>query len=217
MKLEPQLLAVTENFKGQIPAEVFNTMVAATEALMRSDTFKGALKPGDRLPSFVLPDANGQVVSSRELLARGRLLLTFYRGDWCPYCNLALKGLHDQLPAITAAGASLVAVSPQTPDHSLTTRERLALDYPVLSDLGNVLARQLGIVFTLANELRPLYSNFGIDLTSYNGDGSFELPLPATFLIGSDGTILERFLEIDYRKRIEPETAVSWVRSHAAR
>jgi alkyl hydroperoxide reductase subunit AhpC len=216
MKLEPQLLAVTENFKTQIPAEVFDTLVAATEALMRSDTFKAALKPGDMLPSFALPDANGQTVSSRELLARGQLLLTFYRGDWCPYCNLALKALHDQLPVFRAADTGLVAVSPQTPDHSITTRERLELDYPVLSDVGNVLARQLGIVFSLSNELRPLYTKFGIDLNSYNGDDSFELPLPATFLIGSDGMILERFLEIDYRKRIEPETAVSWVRTHAA-
>ena len=215
MKLATQLQEVTANFKQQVPAEVFNTIVSAAEALTRSHAFDAALKVGDRMPSFDLPDATGKRVRSGDLLLRGPLLLTFYRGEWCPYCNLALKALQDELPKITASGATLVAISPQTPDHSLSTSEKFALAYPVLSDAGNALAKQLGIVFTLNDELRPLYAGFGIDIPGYNADGSFELPVPATYLIGSNGVILERYLEIDFRQRIEPQTVLDWLGLHS--
>jgi peroxiredoxin len=215
VKLEAQLQSVTEEFKRQVPSEVFDTMVAAIDALAGSGAFEDALKPGDRMPGFELPDSIGHPVRSQDLLARGPLLLTFYRGDWCPYCNLALRALHDELPAIAASGTTLVAVSPQTPDFSLTTRQKLMLDFPVLSDARNLLARQFGIVFTLAEQLRPLYAGFGIDITRYNGDGSFELPVPATYLVGTNGIISQRYLDIDFRRRVEPEIVLGWLDNHA--
>jgi peroxiredoxin len=185
--------------------------------LVYSDQFKAALKPGDKFPVFELPDATGALVQSAALLATGPLLLIFYRGEWCPYCNLALKALQDQLPAINAAGVTLVAVSPQLPDYSLSTQQKQGLAYPVLSDTRNILARQLGIIFTLNAEMKVMYEGFGIDLLACNGESSFELPVPGAYLIDQDGIILERYLDPDYRNRLEPETAVAWARKQKSR
>ncbi len=213
---DTQLNMLTEGFRRQAPSDFakFETFISQ---LANSDQFKAALKPGDSFPSFDLPDANGALVSSSGLLARGPLLMTFYRGEWCPYCNIALKALQDKLPAISAAGVTLVAVSPQLPDHSLTTRQKQGLAYPVLSDTGNILARQLGIVFALSEEIKPLYKAFHIDLLARNGEATFELPVPASYLVGQDGVILERYLDPDYRRRLDPATALDWIRIHGAR
>jgi peroxiredoxin len=208
--------AVTTGLAQKMPAE-FEKGEAFIAGLVNSDQFKAALKPGDKFPVFELPDATGALVQSAALLATGPLLLIFYRGEWCPYCNLALKALQDQLPAINAAGVTLVAVSPQLPDYSLSTQQKQGLAYPVLSDTGNILARQLGIIFTLNAEMKVMYDGFGIDLLACNGDASFELPVPGAYLIDQDGIILERYLDPDYRNRLEPETAVAWARKQKSR
>jgi peroxiredoxin len=208
--------AVTTGLAQKMPAE-FEKGEAFIAGLVNSDQFKAALKPGDKFPVFELPDATGALVQSAALLATGPLLLIFYRGEWCPYCNLALKALQDQLPAINAAGVTLVAVSPQLPDYSLSTQQKQGLAFPVLSDTGNGLARELGIIFTLNAEMKVMYEGFGIDLLACNGEASFELPVPGAYLIGQDGIILERYLDPDYRNRLEPETAVAWARKHKSR
>lgn len=211
MNLAIELKAVTEAVRKQAPKEVFSAMETATAKLAASGLTAKALQPGMRMPDFELPDATGKLVRSSSLRAQGALLISFYRGHWCPYCNLALKALQERVSDIHALGAQLVAISPQTPDHSLTTQQKHELKFPVLSDLGNNVAKQFGLVFTLDASLKPIYEAFGIDLVAHNGNSSFELPIPATYLVAEDGKIVESFLEVDYRKRLAPETALAWL------
>lgn len=125
---------------------------------------------------------------------------------------MGLKALQDQLPEITAAGATLVAISPQTPDQSLTTVEKNALAFPVLSDAGNKVARSFGLAFTLDASLQPVYDGFGIDLLAHNGDKSYGLPVPATYLVGADGIVRQAFVDVDYRNRLDPDEALRWLK-----
>lgn len=211
MNLEVELKAVTESVRQQAPAEVFSVMEKAKTKLAASTLVKQALKRGDRMPDFELPDATGMTVKSSDLRKKGLLLVSFYRGEWCPYCNLELKALQERHAEIVAAGATLVAISPQTPDFSLTTRQKHDLKFSVLSDRENKVARRFGLVFTVDESLRPIYQAFGIDLKEHNGDESFELPVPATYLVANDGGILEAFINSDYRGRLEPQTALAWI------
>ncbi|MGR3277931.1 peroxiredoxin-like family protein [Acaryochloris marina NIES-2412] len=214
MSLATELQAVTENVRQKAPENVFSTMEAATAKLAATGITDQALQPGQTMPDFELPDATGKLVSSSEFRTQGLLLISFYRGNWCPYCNLELQALQAHLDKITAQGATLVAISPEAPDQSLTTQEKFDLKFPVLTDIGNKVARQFGLVFTLDESLRPIYESFGIDVPTHNGDQSFELPIPATYLIAADGTVLNRFIDVDYRERLAPETALTWL--HAA-
>ncbi len=211
MNLTAELKAMTEGVRQQVPAKVFATMEAATAKLATTNLEAQALQVGQTLPDFELPDATGTLVRSADFRAQGLLLISFYRGHWCPYCNLELQALQAHLDDINALGATLVAISPQTPDQSLTTQEKHDLAFPVLSDAGNSVARQFGLVFTLDDSLRPIYEAFGVDLELHNGDRSFELPVPATYLVAQDGTILNTFVTLDYRDRLAPETAVIWL------
>ena len=216
MNLAQELKAVTENVRQQIPAEVFAAMEAATGKLAASDVTALSLKPGSRMPDFQLPDASGQIVSSIDLRAKGALLISFYRGHWCPYCNLELQALQARFTDIAAKGVSLVAISPETPVQSLTVQQKHELNFPVLSDRGNRIAKQFGLVFALDETLKPIYQTFGIDLKAYNGDTSYELPIPATYLVDKNGTVLESFLDVDYRKRLAPESVLRWLDRLAA-
>jgi len=209
--LDSQLRAVTENVRQQAPAEVFSTLEATTAQLQASGLAERALRVGDTMPEFALPDPTGKIVSSRELLKQGPLLVTFYRGNWCPYCNLALQALQDHLAEIKAHGANLVAISPQTPDNSLSMQEKHALAFPVLSDAGLGATRRFGLVFTLPESLRPIYQSFGIDLVKQNGTDTYELPVPATYLVDRNGKVREAFVQVDYRRRLEPATAIKWL------
>jgi peroxiredoxin len=167
-----------------------------------------ALKKGQNMPQFELPDATGKLVRSRDLLAKGPLLICFYRGEWCPYCNLELKALQNRLDDITAKGATLVGISPQTPDHSLSTQQKNALKFPVLSDANCGLARKFGLVFAL---LHAIYTAFGINLKASNGVDTWELPIPATYVVAKSGKIVEAFVDTDYRNRLEPDSVIEWL------
>jgi len=214
--LASQLQAVTESVKQQAPADILSTMEAATAQLQNSGLAQRALHVGDAMPEFSLPDPTGKLISSRELLSHGPLLVTFYRGNWCPNCNLALHALQDRLSEIKALGANLVAISPQTPDNSLTMQEKHALAFPVLSDAGLKTSRQFGLVYVLPESLRPIYHSFGIDLVKQNGTDTYELPVPATYLVDRQGRIREAFVQVDYRQRLEPATAIEWLKKLAA-
>src|SRR5262249_51865316 len=154
------------------PAQAVDAIDAANRRLVESGLAERALPVGAHAPDFVLPDATGRSVESRRLLADGPLVIKFYRGAWCPYCNLGLRACQRHLPELRALGAALVAISPQTPDASLTLAEKHALGFSVLSDLGNRVARQFGIVFTLDNSMRAVLEGFGVRLPEYNGDSS---------------------------------------------
>lgn len=171
---------------------------------------------GAQAPAFSLPDTLGRTVALTDLYARGPVIVTFYRGEWCPYCNLQLRAYQQALPEITAAGAALVAISPQTPDHSLSMQEKNDLAFTVLSDIGNVIARQYGLVYTVDTETRDAMQNrFGVDLAQYNGNDSWELPMPGTFVIGQDGAIRLAFVETDYTKRLDPADIIDALRGAA--
>lgn len=215
--LASQLQDVSASVSAQAPAHVVETIDAANRRLAQAGIADKALQVGRPAPRFVLPDATGQSVDSARLLESGPIVVTFYRGAWCPYCNLELQAWQRHLPDLRARGASLVAISPQTPDASLTLAEKHALAFPVLSDAGNQVARQFGLVFTLDASLRPVYELFGIDLPAYNGDPSFELPVPATYLLERDGTIAGAWIDVDYRRRAEPSDVLATLAERLAR
>jgi len=216
MLLHDQIAKLKRDMAGQIPSEVQQIMQQAAKVLECSGMADNSLKAGDTVPDFTLPDAKGSDVRFADILARGPVVLSFYRGGWCPYCNLELQALQQALPQIRELGVQLIAVSPELPDQSLSTAEKHALAFTVLSDQGNRVAKDFGIVFTLPEVLRPIYVQFGIDLPAWNGDDSFELPMPATYVIGRNGIILDGFVNTDYTQRMEPEQILDILRNHQA-
>ena len=202
MAVMNELVALEQERRAKRPAELQAVMDQATAELAASGMADGFLQVGDAAPDFVLPDALGNAVTLADLRAQGPVVLSFYRGAWCPYCNLELQLLQQALPDIRALGATLVAISPQTPDNSLTLAEKHGLAFPVLSDAGNTVARRFGLVFTVPAALRGVYDKLGIDIAAHNGDGSFELPVPGTYVVGRDGTIAFAYANVDYTRRV---------------
>lgn len=213
MALTQDLMALRDRLTSNFSEEVKAKMSQATLDLARSGIIAQAKTVDDSAPDFVLPNATGRSVELRELRDRGAVVVSFYRGQWCPYCNLELRALQAALPRIQAAGATLVAISPQTPDNSLSTVEKNELSFEVLSDVGNRVARDYGLVFTVPVELRPIYENLGIDLPAHNGDDHFELPIPATYVITPNGTIQYAYVEPDYTQRLDPEDIIAALES----
>jgi peroxiredoxin len=211
--LATELENLTASVRQMAPAHVVDTIDAANRRLSEGGLVARALPVGARAPDFVLPDATGRKVDARRLLAGGPLVIKFYRGAWCPYCNLDLQAWQRHLPELRALGAELVAISPQTPDASLTLAQKHALEFAVLSDFGHRVARQFGIVYTLDEAMRPVLAGFGVELPAYNGDSSLELPVPATYLVERDGTIAGAWVEPDYRRRADPLEVLARLRA----
>ncbi|MDJ0616626.1 MAG: peroxiredoxin-like family protein [Calothrix sp. MO_192.B10] len=206
-QLAEQKAKVVQN----LSPEIVDVLLQKTAELENSGITANSLGVGDSAPDFQLPDAVGNIVQLQELLAKGPVVLTFYRGGWCPYCNLELRALQRSLPELEQYNASLVAVSPETPDNSLTTAEKNQLEFAVLSDRGLNVARQYGLVFTLDSELRPIYEQLGIDLPKHNGDESYELPIAATYVIDKEGVIRYAYVNTDYTQRAEPKEVIAAV------
>jgi peroxiredoxin len=209
MSLKEELESFRNEFMSKAPAEIRDAMTRADLGLAASGITARALKAGDRVPDFSAPDATGKTVRLSDLLKGGPVVLSFYRGGWCPYCNLELRALQAALPEIARLGASLVAISPQSPDESLSTAQKNALTFRVLSDTDSHVAKAFGIAFDLAEELRPIYSRFGHALPDKNGVESWVLPIPATYVIDRMGTITLAFIDVDYRNRLEPADIVT--------
>jgi peroxiredoxin len=205
MGLSEQLAAFKVEFALTAPAGRVALYEAKIEELRSSFAREEAAGTGDRAPGFSLPDARGRSVSLSDLLRSGPAIVTFYRGGWCPYCNIQLRVYEAALPQIKALGASLVAISPQLPDSSLSTAETNALTFPVLSDVGNHVARSFGLVYALPEELRAALRSNNKALPGINGDETWELPVPATYVIGADGRVALAYIDVDYRKRLEPD------------
>jgi peroxiredoxin len=176
----------------------------AAIALEATGISSRALGEGDTAPDFELPDPTGRMVRLRELRAEGPVIVSFYRGQWCPFCNLELRGLQRALAEVAAARATLVAISPNTPDVTAETVEELELDYPVLSDHDNQVARMFNLVYEMTPENIDLYREIGRDIGTLNGTGKWELPVPATYVIDSGGTIRYAFVDLNHRRRAEP-------------
>ena len=170
-----------------------------------------ALKVNDPAPDFSLPDAFGHEISLRTLLGTGPVVISFYRGEWCPFCNLELRAMQQALPEINKLGANLIAISPEKPDNGIVLTEKNKLTFPVLSDFRNAVARQFGIVFRVGDEVQDLSRNvFRNDLALRNGEDSYELPVPATFVIDGRGIVRFAHVNVDYMTgRVEPEEVIA--------
>jgi peroxiredoxin len=178
---------------------------------------RSMLKTGDRAPAIVLPNAKGETVDVGALLAKGPAIVTFYRGGWCPYCNLELKAYQEILPQIAAAGAFLVAISPEKPDDSLSTAEKNALTFDVLSDVGQKVGRAFGLVYEFSEELKSAYRGFALDIPAHNGTpDEWALPVAATYVINRDGSIIFAYTDADYRDRADPRDVLKVLTKKAA-
>ncbi|MFE3857928.1 peroxiredoxin-like family protein [Streptomyces griseorubiginosus] len=204
MTLNTELYAFYTARQQQIPAGIRQIMQRADRELADSGQAERALAVGAQAPLFHLPSATGEAVSLAGLLRTGPVVLTFYRGAWCPYCNIALRTLQQHHGEITARGAGLVAVSPQIPDESLSLTEKHQLAFSVLSDVGSDTAKQYGLAFDLPDDLATVYDTFGFDLQRVNGGHPRTLPLPATYVIDRESVIRWAFVDADYTKRAEP-------------
>lgn len=203
--LSQQLEEFLAGWKQRVPPERQAIMERHIAHLNETGFGRTAKQVGEPSPAIVLPDAHGKTLDVATLLVKGPVIVTFYRGGWCPYCNLELKAYQDVMPGIIAAGASLVAISPEKPDESLSTTEKNALTFPVLSDVGQSVGKAFGLVYAFTDELRAAYDGFKLDIPSKNGaPGEWSLPLSAIYVIGSDGLILFADTGVDYRRRTDP-------------
>lgn len=166
-----------------------------------------ALKVGDKAPNFTLKNALGKKVKLSALLKKGNVVLTWYRGGWCPYCNRALQSWQEALPELKAQGAIFIALTPELPDYSLSTKEKHHLQFEVLTDLNNEVARSYGLVFTLDEATATRYEQ-GFGLSAYNGNHLNQLPMPATYIIDQKGVIQYAFVNPDYTQRANPEEVI---------
>ncbi len=215
MSLQEALQQQRQKFQENAVPEVLQRFQRAAERLKQSGIADKSLKVGDRVPAFTLPNVQGRSISSEQFLKNGPLVISFYRGSWCPYCNLELMALQRSYPQIKNIGAQLVAISPEKPEKAEVSVGKHGLSFEVLSDAGNKVARQFGLVFTLDKTLQPLYLKAGNDLPAYNGDESWEIPLPVTYVVDRDGTIAHAFVDPDYTKRLDPLEIIKAVKEMA--
>lgn len=200
MTLQAKLDAFKADFKAgkppyNAPSDIHPIMARATAELIASGAANKALKVGDKAPLFTLKDPDGNPVSSANLLAKGPLVLTFYRGVWCPYCNLELQALQAFLPTLQEAGANLVAISPQIAANSRKSLRTNGLTFAILSDTHNDVADAFGLRFEVPDYLIGLYKNLRNDLPTFNDDPSWTLPMPARYVIARNGVI--RYAEVN--------------------
>jgi len=201
--LAAQLKEKKDAFMAKAPQEKIDSYEAGLQAIRDAGVPEMAINTTDTAPDFTLSNALGESVSLKEQLANGPVVLTWYRGGWCPYCNITLHYLQEQLPKFKMAGATLIALTPEVPDSSLSTAEKHSLEFEVLSDVGNKVAREYGIVFDLTPDVAQAYQK-SFDLEAFNGDDSYQLPLAATYIIDTNGIVRYAFIDADYRNRAEP-------------
>lgn len=202
--LKEGLASLKEQNLTRLTPEMRETVASDLQKLEETGIIEKAPKVGDKLANFSLPNQLGNQIDLNELLANGPVVMKFYRGGWCPYCNLDLPAYQAILPQIKEAGATLVAVTPELPDSSLSTAEKHALAYDVLTDEGSRYAEAIKIMFTLQPEIVELYELFELDIDKHNGREQYNMPLAATFVVDTDGTVAYSFVRVDYTERAEP-------------
>ena len=205
MALQDKLDALKTKFETEMASpEVVAVLHRMTDELIASGQAGRSLHAGDRAPAFTLPDPDGKLVSSRDLLAKGPLVLTFYRGVWCPYCNLDLQALEEVRTEIEARGAFLIVVSQQTAANSRKAQRTNKLGFPIVGDKDGELAAKFGIRWHLPDDVQAVHKQLGADLVAFNGEDSWTLPMPARYVIGQDGVIAYAEVNPDYTRRPEP-------------
>ncbi len=205
---QQELAATAQHLATALPPAASQVIDGGIAQVAAAGLTRHALATGQVAPNFTLPDANGQPQTLAALLAQGPVVLTFYRGNWCPYCNVQLRAYQQALPELALRGATLVAVSPQTPERSSLTASEKELNFPVLSDVGNVVARQYGLAYGVGPEVANTLRSVGIDLAAYNGTEADELPLTATFVINTNGVIGRSWVEANFKQRVDPADIV---------
>jgi peroxiredoxin len=219
MALRDELQARFADGRAKRDPAITAAFDAGVEAVRAAGIAERALAVGEQAPDLTLPDATGRPVALADLLTRGPVVITFYRGGWCPYCSMELRAYQALLPELEAAGATLVAISPQTPDASMTTAEKDELAFPVLSDVGSHVARAFRIVHEVTDEVQAVYDRNGYDLAGRNAIGTEDdtdevvLPLPATYVIDREGAVRFAFVSPDYVERAEPADVLAAVRA----
>jgi peroxiredoxin len=212
--VETRLKQMTEESSKLGTPEFAEASEQALQDLIKSRITETALSVGDTMPSFELPDPRKAVVKSKDLLAAGPIVIVFYRGAWCPYCNFYLRSMQEYLPEIKAHGATLVAISGENPDNSLSVEQKDSLTYPVLSDTGLSVARKFGIVYKVAPVIDKAMRDYGIDFRTYYNSDKAELPLGATYVVDKTGKIVYAYLDADYRHRAEPADVLAALKEH---
>ena len=210
MSLKEQLAEYRAGWYQRVPAERQAIMQRHVDQLRSGTISRSMLKVGDHAPAILLENAKGATIDVGTLLKKGPVIVTFYRGGWCPYCNLELKAYQEILPEIVAAGASLVAISPEKPDDTVSTAEKNALTFEVLSDVGQKVGRAFGLVYEFTEELKHAYHGFNLDIPARNGTpNEWALPVSATYVIDSDGSIVYAYMDVDYRDRADPRDVLA--------
>ena len=198
-----------EKQQGRWPAAAHAAYEELVRRLGAAETAERALKLGDKIPDFALPNAAGKLVASDELLARGPLVINFFRGDWCPFCRLMLQALDRALPAITAAGGQLVALSPDTGGRLARAKTRLKLSIDLLADVDNGVALAFGVAFRAPEPYRKLIASFGTNLAERHGNDAWIIPIPATYVVDREGIVRYAFVEPEFVRRAEPDDIVA--------
>ncbi|WP_299440822.1 peroxiredoxin-like family protein [uncultured Aquimarina sp.] len=214
MSLTEELKARAEQSATKYPETIHRIMNNGIDRLKDSQLITRALRTGDKIPEIQLPNAADTSISVQELLVTKKVVLSFYRGGWCPYCNIELQSLQKYQDQFSALGATLVAISPETPNNSMNTSEKNNLSFEVLSDINNKIANEFNLVFTLPKDLIEVYKGFGIDLIKSNGNEDHQLPISATYVIDQDGTIIYDFIKEDYKERADPEDILNLLKNN---
>lgn len=204
MSLQEKLDGFKAKFKTMAPEGAFDTFARSTQELIDSGQAERAIKAAEKVPNFVLADSDRNDVALKDLLAKGPVVLTFYRGVWCPYCNIELQALEEVAADIRARGASLVAISMQGAADSRKSQKDNKLSFPILTDKNGELADKLGIRWSLQDYVIPFHQGFGVELPRIHGDGQWNLPMPARYVVDTDGTIVYAEVNPDYTRRPEP-------------
>lgn len=212
MTLTEELTQRRENSAKVIPQDKYRVMQHSTKELLDARLSEKAVQTGDILPDFRLPDEDKNEVALDEVLTENYLIVSFYRGGWCPYCNMELRALQQFSTEFKALGANLVAISPETPDNSLTTSEKNELQFKILSDIDNQYAKTLNLAFEMPEGLRDVYHSFGLHVDQHNGNNNYELPMPATYVIDKNKTVVYDFVPEDYTQRLDPKEILEFLK-----
>lgn len=209
--LNDQLAKMKEQFIAAKPLAAHQTLFRVIEEQMKSGLLTG-LPVGAKAKDFALTDALGHQVSLYEELSKGPVVLTFYRGGWCPFCNVQLRAYEKILPQIRELGAQLIAISPQSPDHTLTQQEKEQLSFHVLSDTHGMTAARYSLLFDVPDDMRQVLESFGLNLAEYNQTDRWILPVPATFMIDESAVVRFSYVNPDFMKRLEPQEMLAELR-----
>ncbi len=211
MTLRNPLASIVAAIRAATPAWFGKVNDRLVQGLIDSGAADGALREGDRMPEFFLPNAEGDLVSSSQLLANGPLVLSFYRGMWCPYCSEELNALAAASPSLKAAGATVAAITPEIGGAALKTKKERDLQFEILCDVDNGVAMEFGLMFRIPEDIQADYMKFNVNMPKIYGNDGWMIPIPATYVVGRDGVIVYAYVNPDYRERCDPESLVEIV------